>query len=151
MLERPHQNSKIMQTLQRFSSVLPHITWEKLPEDFILPDDPVEITLQPLLAAAIRESLELAGLILIIESMIIASNFGLCANVNNKTVVKAPDWVYIPSPYPIKSGEIRRTYTPHSEGNNAEIVMEFISVVEGTEYLIAPIIPTASGIFMNKF
>jgi hypothetical protein len=53
-----------MQTLQRYSSVLPRITWEKLPEDFILPDDPVESNLQPLLAAALRESLELAGLIL---------------------------------------------------------------------------------------
>ncbi len=53
-----------MQTLQRYSSVLPRITWEKLPEDFILPDEPVESNLQPLLAAALQESLELAGLIL---------------------------------------------------------------------------------------
>ncbi len=55
------------------------ITWEKLPDDFILPDEPVDNNLQPLLAAALRESLELAGLIL--ESMLIASNFGLCATV----------------------------------------------------------------------
>ncbi|MBE9073233.1 hypothetical protein IQ242_11905, partial [Microcystis sp. LEGE 08355] len=71
------------------------ITWEKLPDDFILPDEPVDNNLQPLLAAALRESLELAGLIL--ESMLIASNFGLCATVKTQTVVKAPDWVYIPS------------------------------------------------------
>ncbi len=38
--------------------------WEKLPDDFILPDEPVDNNLQPLLAAALRESLELAGLIL---------------------------------------------------------------------------------------
>jgi Uma2 family endonuclease len=137
-----------MQTLQRYSSVLPHITWEKLPEDFILPDDPVESNLQPLLAAALRESLELAGLIL--ESMIIASNFGLCANVNDKTVVKAPDWIYIPSAYPIKSGEIRRSYTPHAEGNNAEIVMEFISATEGTEYSIAPHYPYGKWYFYEQ-
>jgi len=137
-----------MQILQRYSSVLPRITWEKLPEDFILPDDPVESTLQPLLAAALRESLELAGLIL--ESMIIASNFGLCANVNDKTVVKAPDWVYIPSAYPIKSGEIRRSYTPHAEGNNAEIVMEFISISEGTEYSIAPHYPYGKWYFYEQ-
>jgi hypothetical protein len=33
---------------------LPKITWEELPEDFILPDEPVESNLQPLLAAALR-------------------------------------------------------------------------------------------------
>lgn len=69
------------------SNSLPPITWEKLPDDFILPDEPVENNLQPLLAAALRESLELAGLIL--ESMLIASNFGICATVGDKTVVKA--------------------------------------------------------------
>jgi hypothetical protein len=99
---------------------------------FYIADDPVESNLQPLLAAALRESLELAGLIL--KSMITASNFGLCANVNDKTIVKAPDWVYIPSAYSIKSGEIRRSYTPHAKGNNAEIVMEFIPAAEWTEY-----------------
>jgi hypothetical protein len=51
---------------------LPPITWEKLPDDFNLPDEPVESNLQPLLASALRESLELAGLI--VESMLIASN-----------------------------------------------------------------------------
>jgi hypothetical protein len=73
----------------------PSITWEKLPPDFVLPDDPVDDNLQPILAAALRESLELASLIL--ESVIIATNFGICATVNGKTVVKAPDWVYIPT------------------------------------------------------
>jgi len=29
------------------------ITWEKLPDDFILPDDPVDNNLQPLLAEAL--------------------------------------------------------------------------------------------------
>ncbi|TAG63940.1 MAG: hypothetical protein EAZ28_00110 [Oscillatoriales cyanobacterium] len=56
-----------------------NITWEKLPDDFKLPDDPVENIDQPLLAAALREALELAGFI--IASMLIASNFGLCAKV----------------------------------------------------------------------
>jgi hypothetical protein len=137
-----------MQTLQRYSLVLPCIKWEKLPEDFILPDDPVESKLQPLLAAALRGSLELACLIL--ESMIIASNFRICANVNDKTVVKAPDWVYIPSAYPIKSGEIRRSYTPHAEGKNAKIVMEFISATDGTEYSIAPHYPYGKWYFYEQ-
>jgi hypothetical protein len=32
-----------------------NITWPKLPDDFPLPDDPVENTDQPLLAAALRQ------------------------------------------------------------------------------------------------
>jgi hypothetical protein len=51
---------------------LPKITWEKLPDDFVLPDDPVDNNLQPLLAEALRESLELAGLFS--ESMLMATN-----------------------------------------------------------------------------
>jgi Uma2 family endonuclease len=124
------------------------ITWEKLPDDFILPDEPVDNNLQPLLAAALRESLELAGLIL--ESMLIASNFGLCATVKTQTVVKAPDWVYIPSVKPIPSGEIRRSYTPHLEGEIPTIVLEFISETEGGEYSINPHYPYGKWYFYEQ-
>lgn len=109
------------------------ITWEKLPPDFELPDEPVESNLQPLLAAALRESLELAGLI--IESVLIATNFGICATVNGQTTVKAPDWVYIPSTVPFPDGETRRSYTPCSEGDKPTVVMEFISATDGGERL----------------
>lgn len=96
-----------MTTLQRSPlNHLPPITWEKLPDDFQLLDEPVENNLQPLLASALRESLELAGLIL--ESMLIASNFGLCATVGDKTILKAPDWVYVPSVKSLSPGEICR-------------------------------------------
>ena len=37
------------------------ITWEKLPDDFVLDDEPVDNINQPLLAAALTESLEIAG------------------------------------------------------------------------------------------
>ncbi len=124
------------------------ITWEKLPDDFILPDEPVDNNLQPLLAASLRESLELAGLIL--ESMLIASNFGLCATVKTQTVVKAPDWVYIPSVKPIPSGEIRRSYTPHLEGDIPAIVMEFISETEGGEYSLNPHYPYGKWYFYEQ-
>ncbi|MBC1189925.1 Uma2 family endonuclease [Microcystis aeruginosa BLCCF108] len=124
------------------------ITWEKLPDDFILPDEPVDNNLQPLLAAALRESLELAGLIL--ESMLIASNFGLCATVKTQTVVKAPDWVYIPSVKPIPSGKIRRSYTPHLEGEIPAIVLEFISETEGGEYSINPHYPYGKWYFYEQ-
>jgi Uma2 family endonuclease len=124
------------------------ITWEKLPDDFILPDEPVDNNLQPLLAAALRESLELAGIIL--ESMLIASNFGLCATVKTQTVVKAPDWVYIPSVKPIASGEIRRSYTPHLQGEIPTIVLEFISETEGGEYSINPHYPYGKWYFYEQ-
>lgn len=137
-----------MATLLRYPPVQPRITWQKLPDDFILPDEPVESTLQPLLAAALRESLELAGMIL--ESMIIASNFGLCANVDDKIVVKAPDWVYIPSAYPSLSGSIRRSYTPNAEGSSPEIVMEFISATEGNEYSFNPHYPYGKWYFYEQ-
>jgi Uma2 family endonuclease len=130
------------------SDALPPITWSKLPDDFVLSDEPVESTLQPLLAAALRESLELAGLIL--ESSLIASNFGICATVGEKTVVKAPDWVYVPSVKPISEGEVRRSYTPHAEGNVPALVMEFISETEGGEYSINPHYPYGKWYFYER-
>ncbi len=36
------------------------ITWEKLPDDFVLPDDPVDNIGQPAIAAALTESLQRA-------------------------------------------------------------------------------------------
>jgi Uma2 family endonuclease len=126
------------------------IKWEKLPDDFILPDDPVESNLQPLLAAALRESLELANLIL--ESMLIASNFGICATVGDKTVVKAPDWLYIANVKQISQGKIniRRSYTPNLEGEIPKIVMEFISETEGGEYSINPHYPFGKWHFYEQ-
>ena len=127
---------------------LPPITWAKLPDDFILPDEPVESNLQPLLAAALRESLELAGLIL--ESVLIASNFGICATVGDKTVVKAPDWVYVPWVKPLPQGNIRRSYTPYLEGDPPTIVIEFISEAEGGEYSINPHFPYGKWYFYER-
>lgn len=124
------------------------ITWEKLPEDFKLPDDPVENIDQPLLAAALRESLELAGFIL--ASMLIASNFGLCTKVNDKTIVKAPDWVYVPSVLPAEPGEVRRSYTPNAEGEVPAVVMEFLSDTDGSEYSIKPTYPYGKWRFYER-
>ncbi len=132
----------------RSLNALPPITWEKLPSDFVLPDEPVESNLHPLLAAALRESLELAGLIL--ESILIASNFGICATVGEKMVVKAPDWVYVPSVQPIPANEIRCSYTPHAEGDAPAVVMEFISNTEGGEYSINPHYPYGKWYFYEQ-
>ena len=138
-----------MTTLQILPrQTLPTVTWEKLPDDYLLPDDPVDNLLQPLLAAALRESLELAGLIL--DSMIIATNFGICATVGDKTVVKAPDWVYVPNVNPVSPGTNRRSYTPHAEGGLPAIVMEFISATEGGEYSINPHYPYGKWYFYEQ-
>lgn len=126
----------------------PQIRWEKLPEDFPLPDEPVESTLQPLLAAALRELLELAQLIP--AHALIASNFGLCSTVEGKVVVKAPDWVYVPMVKSIPEGEIRRSYTPHLEGDPPAIVMEFVSETEGGEYSINPHYPYGKWYFYER-
>ena len=126
----------------------PKITWEKLPDDFILPDDPVDNNLQTLLAEALRESLELAGLFS--ESMLIATNFGICATVADKTVVKAPDWVYIPDVKPLSEGVIRRSYTPRLEGDIPLMVLEFISETEGTEYSLNPHFPYGKWYFYER-
>jgi len=51
------------------------ISWEALPDNFPLEDEPVDNTGQPLLAGALRESLEITGFIQ--PQMLIASNFGI--------------------------------------------------------------------------
>ena len=84
------------------------ITWEKLPDDFVLDDEPVDNINQPLLAAALTESLEQNGKLP--ENALTTTNYGICATLNHRFVVKAPDWSYIPS---TKSREeVKRSYTP---------------------------------------
>lgn len=103
----------------------PSITWEALPPDFALPDDPVENIQQPPLAAGLTDALGATGRIQ--PHMLIGSNFGLVANVNKKTVVKAPDWFYVPNVQPVASDVIRRSYTQNLEGDPIAVVMEFLS------------------------
>lgn len=115
------------------------ISWERLPADFALPDDPVENIQQPFLAAALTEALGSAGLIQ--SEMLIASNFGIVASVNEKIVVKAPDWLFVPRVYPVGDRVIRRSYTPHLEGAPVQVVMEFLSESETGEYSSRPTYP----------
>ncbi len=109
----------------------PTISWEPLPTDFELPDDPVENIQQPSLAAALTDALGTANLIK--PEMLIVSNFGLVATVNEKIVVKAPDWLYVPQVNPVAPGVIRRSYTPYIEGSPIAVVMEFLSHKDGAE------------------
>lgn len=126
----------------------PTVVWQKLPNDFVLPDDPVENICQPLLAAALTEALDLAGLV--VPDLLIASNMGICANVDGKTVVKAPDWFYVPQVLPVAAGVIRRSYAPHVEGDIPLIVMEFLSETETGEYSIRPTYPYGKMWFYER-
>ena len=107
------------------SSKTPTVTWEALPADFVLPDDPVENIQQPPLAAALTDALGSAGRIQ--QIALIGSNFGLVATVNKQIVVKAPDWFFVPEVHPVAEGTIRRSYTPNLEGAPVSVVMEFLS------------------------
>jgi hypothetical protein len=107
------------------STAAPTVTWESLPADYILPDDPVENIHQPRLAAALTDALGQAGRI--DPAMLIASNFALVATVDGQRVVKAPDWLYVPRVEPAIDVEIRRSYTPYLEGDGVSVVMEFLS------------------------
>ena len=97
------------------------ITWEPLPANFILPDDPVENIQQPALAAALTDALGASGYIQ--PEMLIGSNLGLVATVNKKIVVKAPDWFYVPQVHSVPEGVIRRSYTPNTDGAAVTNVM----------------------------
>lgn len=108
------------------------ITWDLLPDDYVLPDDPVENILQPFIAAFLNEILGLHGFIP--PNTIIATDFGICATVNGKTVIKAPDWVWVPNVIPLLQKKIRRSYTPNKEGDPVAIVMEFLSASDCGEY-----------------
>lgn len=122
------------------------ITWEKPPADFVLDDTPVENTGQPLIAGALRESLELAGRIK--PENLIASNFGLCAKIGGELTLKAPDWLYVAK---VKQpGLPRQSYTPHLEGDVPSIVMEFLSATDGGEYSIRQIPPVGKWFFYEQ-
>ncbi len=124
------------------------ISWEALPTDFVLPDEPVENIQQPLLAAALTDALGAAGLIT--PEMLIASNFGLVATINHKPIVKAPDWFYVPQVHPLAERSIRRSYTPHLEGEPVAIVMEFLSETEGGELSLRSTPPYGKLFFYEK-
>jgi Uma2 family endonuclease len=115
------------------------VTWEKLPDDFILPDDPVENIQQPSLAAALTDALGAADWIQ--PQMLIASNFALVATIKQKPIVKAPDWLYVPQVLPVAEGIIRRSYTPILEGSPVAVVMEFLSETDTGEYSVRPTFP----------
>jgi hypothetical protein len=124
----------------------PQIAWVKPPNDFVLDDTPVENNGQPLLAGALRESLELADRLP--AQGLVASNFGLCVKIAQELTLKAPDWLYVSQVN--QPGIARKSYTPHLEGSVPKIVMEFLSETDGGEYSTRRIPPVGKWHFYEQ-
>ncbi|NJR59878.1 MAG: hypothetical protein HC769_14185 [Cyanobacteria bacterium CRU_2_1] len=137
-------------SIQKISRAIapPTITWEKPPKDYKFADKPVDNSGQPLLAAALRESLEITGFIQ--PQMLIASNFGLCATINGELVIKAPDWLYVPAVNAPDATLTRRSYTPNLEGDLPILVIEFLSDEDGAEYSIKRTFPPGKWFFYEQ-
>ena len=123
------------------------ITWEKLPDDFVLPDDPVDNINQPALAAALTESLQLAGKLP--ETALTPTNYGICATINGKIAVKAPDWAYIPQ-INVERSKVVRSYTPQLQGEIPTLVLEFLSDTDGGEYSVKRSYPPGKFFFYEQ-
>lgn len=124
-----------------------NITWELLPEDFILDDEPVDNVNQPPLAAALSESLDRIGKLS--SNALVTTNYGICATLNGKIVVKAPDWAYVPQ-ITVSREELKRSYTPNLQGDMPVVVMEFLSDTEGIEYSSKRTYPPGKWFFYEQ-
>jgi hypothetical protein len=127
-------------------AIAPTIAWVKPPDDFVLDDTPVENNGQPLIAGALRESLELAGRMP--SAGLMASNFGLCVQIGEGLTLKAPDWLYVTRVN--EPGIARKSYTPHLEGDVPEVVMEFLSDTDGEEYSHRRVLPVGKWYFYEE-
>lgn len=129
------------------SSELLTVKWEKLPADYVLADDPVDNIAQPMLAAALTESLAGAGRLS--ETTVTTTNYGICATVNDKIVVKAPDWSFI-ARLTVPREDVERSYTPHLQGEVPVIVMEFLSETVGDEFSMQRTYPPGKWFFYER-
>lgn len=123
------------------------ITWELLPEEYRLPEDPAQSLIQPLLAEALTNALRHHPACT--DQSMIATNYGICATLNGKIVVKAPDWVYIPQVTDAPE-MIERSYTPQLQGELPTVVMEFISATDGSAYSNKPTYPPGKWFFYEQ-
>lgn len=123
------------------------VIWELLPDDFVLDDDPVDNVSQPSIAAALTESLELAGRLP--ANALAMTNYGICATLNRRIVVKAPDWGYV-SAINVPREQVKRSYTPHVQGEIPVVVMEFLSDTERSEYSVKPTYPPGKWFFYEQ-
>lgn len=130
------------------SSSTPTIKWERLPSDFKLPNDPVENTNHPLIAAALREILAIAGLIS--SPAFIGGNLGIAVTVNDRRVVKAPDWFYVPRVNPETLNTDLGSYAPTIDGEIPAVAIEFLSETDGGEYSAKSTFPYGKWYFYER-
>ncbi len=123
------------------------VTWEKLPDEYVLPDDPVDNINQPALAAALTESLQLAGRLP--DTALTPTNYGICATLDGQVVVKAPDWAFIPQ-ITVDRAQVERSYTPRLQGELPVLVLEFLSATEGEEYSAKQTYPPGKFFFYEQ-
>lgn len=123
------------------------VVWEKLPDDFVLPNDPVDNINQPALAAALTESLRIADRLP--EQGLTPTNYGICATVNGNVVVKAPNWAYIAT-ITVPRLEVERSYTPRLQGEIPSLILEFLSDTDGSEYSIKETFPPGKFFFYEQ-
>jgi hypothetical protein len=123
------------------------VRWEPLPDDYPIPDDPVDNIHQPLLAAALTDALRTANCLP--TQALTPTNYPLCVTYNDAIVIKAPDWAYIPA-ISVERQAVDRSYTPNLQGELPTIVLEFISETEGGEYSIKPTTPIGKWFFYER-
>jgi Uma2 family endonuclease len=134
--------------LTRFPVLTPlRVTWNLLPDDYPIPDDPVDNRTQPALAAALTNSLSQNDRL--VPDSITITNYPVCATVNDRIVLKAPDWAYI-AKITVPKALVDRSYTPHLQGETPTIVMEFLSHKEGGEYSSKPSYPPGKWFFYEQ-
>jgi Uma2 family endonuclease len=138
----------VAELTRRLPALVPlRVTWEVLPDDYPIPDDPVDNRTQPMLAVALTNSLSQADRLP--DQSITITNYPLCATVNDQIVLKAPDWAYIPA-ITVPKAVVNRSYTPQLQGEGPTIVMEFLSHKDGGEYSIKPTYPPGKWFFYEQ-
>ncbi len=123
------------------------VTWDLLPDDVVLPNDPVDNINQPALAAALSESLSFAGRLP--ETALVSTNYGICATLDEQLVIKAPDWAFIPE-IAVAREDVVRSYTPQLQGQPPLLVLEFLSNQGGQEYSIKETYPPGKFFFYEQ-
>lgn len=125
----------------------PVITWDKLPADFILPDDPVDNVDQTEIAASLTELLSIVGLLS--ETAQTRTRYNLIATVDGKTIAIAADWVFLNN-ITVPIGDIERSYTPYHDGDVPFMVLEFVSDIDGSAYSLKPANPMGKWYFYEQ-
>ena len=126
----------------------PIVKWERLPKNFKLPDDPVENINHPLLAAALREILAIAGFIS--PQTLVGGNLGIALTVREQRVVKAPDWFYVSQVNPEVLNTDLGSYAPNIDGGIPAVAIEFLSDTDGGEYSSKSTFPYGKWYFYER-